>query len=57
MHPAACAAGDHFDYLRMPDGSLGIVIGDVSGHGFGSSLLMASTHSHSIVAGGLELMS
>jgi PAS domain S-box-containing protein len=44
--PAELAAGDHFDYLRLPDGSIGIVVSDVSGHGFSSSLLMASTQAH-----------
>ncbi len=42
--PAEFAAGDHFDYFRMPDGSLAIVIGDVTGHGFGPALIMASVH-------------
>ncbi len=45
-YPADFAAGDHFDYFTMADGSLGVVIGDVSGHGFSSALLMASTHAH-----------
>jgi len=42
--PAELTGGDHFDYLPMRDGSLGLVVADVSGHGFGSALLMASTH-------------
>jgi serine phosphatase RsbU (regulator of sigma subunit) len=42
-YPAEYAAGDHFDYLAMPDDCVGFVIGDVSGHGFASALLMAST--------------
>ncbi len=42
--PAEYAAGDYFDYLPMPDGSLGVVIGDVAGHGFAPALIMASTH-------------
>jgi sigma-B regulation protein RsbU (phosphoserine phosphatase) len=46
IHPAAFAAGDLFDYLPMPDGSLGIVIGDVTGHGFAPALLMALTHAY-----------
>jgi len=41
--PAEYAAGDHFDFLEMPDGSIGFVVGDVSGHGVGPALLMAST--------------
>jgi PAS domain S-box-containing protein len=44
VFPAEFAAGDHFDYIRMCESSLGVVIGDVSGHGFSSALLMASTH-------------
>ena len=44
--PAEFAAGDHFDYLHLPDGALGIAVGDVSGHGFSSALLMASTSAH-----------
>src|SRR5436190_1105805 len=31
-HPAEATGGDYFDYVPMRDGSLGIVIGDVSGH-------------------------
>ncbi len=41
--PAEFTAGDYFDYIGMPNQSLGLVIGDVSGHGFGPALLMAST--------------
>jgi sigma-B regulation protein RsbU (phosphoserine phosphatase) len=44
VHPAEFAAGDYFDYLPMLDGSMGFVIGDVSGHGFAPALIMASTH-------------
>jgi PAS domain S-box-containing protein len=46
LHPAAFAAGDFFDYLPLPDGSQGIVIGDVTGHGFAPALLMALTHAY-----------
>ena len=43
---AEFAAGDYFDYLRMRDGSLLIVVGDVAGHGFSSALGMAITSAH-----------
>src|SRR5262249_18014113 len=32
-----------FDYIPMADGRLGIVLADVSGHGYGSALIMSST--------------
>jgi len=45
-HPAEATGGDYFDYVPMRDGSLGIVIGDVSGHGYGPALLMAQTRAY-----------
>lgn len=40
-YPAEAAAGDHFDYLWLPDGSLLVVMGDVSGHGIGPAIVAA----------------
>lgn len=40
--PAREVGGDYYDFLELPDGGLGIAIGDVSGKGIGASLLMAS---------------
>ncbi len=34
--------GDFFDYLRDRDGHVGLVVGDVSGHGIVAALLMAT---------------
>ena len=41
-HPAKQTCGDWFDYLMFPDGSLGLVVGDVSGKGFGPAILSAT---------------
>ena len=42
-HPTAATGGDYFDYIPMPCGSLGIVIADVSRHGFASAMIMAAS--------------
>lgn len=34
--------GDYYDFLALPDGNLGLAIGDVSGKGVPAALLMAS---------------
>ena len=40
--PAESVSGDYYDVIPLPDGRLGLVVADVSGHGVGPSLLMAS---------------
>lgn len=44
--PAHKAGGDYFDFLPIPDGHLGIAIGDASGHGLAAALLMAETRAY-----------
>ena len=44
--PAEAAGGDYFDYIPMPDGFLGIAIGDVTGHGVGAALVMAAMRAY-----------
>jgi sigma-B regulation protein RsbU (phosphoserine phosphatase) len=39
-HPAAEVGGDYYDYLPLEDDKLGLIIGDVMGHGFYSGLLV-----------------
>ena len=45
-YPAEATGGDYFDYLPMLNDHLGIVVGDVTGHGVGPALLMAETRAY-----------
>ncbi len=40
--PAEAVSGDYYDICPLPDGRLGLIVADVSGHGVGASLIMAS---------------
>ncbi len=40
--PALGVGGDYYDFIGLPDGRMGIAIGDVSGKGIAAALLMAS---------------
>jgi PAS domain S-box-containing protein len=42
-YSAAETCGDYFDFIPMKDGSIGIVIGDVCGHGIGAAMIMVQT--------------
>lgn len=44
--PAIQTGGDAFDFLAMPEGDLGLVVSDVSGHGMGAALIMAETRAY-----------
>jgi predicted ester cyclase len=42
-HPAREVGGDFYDFLELPDGRLGLVIGDATGKGMPAALVMATT--------------
>lgn len=44
--PAVETCGDYYDFIPAQDGKVYIAIGDICGHGFGSSLLMAETRAY-----------
>lgn len=44
--PAEEVGGDYFDYIPMPDGCLGLVTADVSGHDIGASIFMTQTRAY-----------
>jgi PAS domain S-box-containing protein len=45
-HPAEETGGDYFDFIEAPNGLLYVAIGDVSGHGFDSALIMGLTRAY-----------
>ena len=44
--PADATGGDFYDLQRFPDGRVGVVIGDASGHGFAAALVTATARSY-----------
>jgi len=42
---ATLVGGDFYDFIPLPDGKIGLVVGDVSGHGVPAALVMATTRS------------
>ncbi len=53
--PAEQTGGDYFDFIQLPNGAVYIGIGDVSGHGLGSALLMALMRAYVRSFAALEL--
>ena len=43
--PARAVGGDFYDFIEMPDGRIGIAVGDVTDKGVPAALVMARTHS------------
>lgn len=43
VRPCEEVSGDYCDAIELQDGTLALIVGDVSGHGLGPALLMAST--------------
>jgi serine phosphatase RsbU (regulator of sigma subunit) len=43
-YSVACRSvgGDYFDYLRLPKGKMGVIVGDVAGKGLPAALMMSS---------------
>jgi len=43
--PARQVGGDFYDFIDLADGQIGLVVGDVTGHGVPAALVMATTRS------------
>ena len=40
-HPANHVGGDYYDYIRLTDGRIAVIVADVVGHGVAAALMMA----------------
>jgi phosphoserine phosphatase RsbU/P len=52
--PCYEVGGDYFDFLELPNGDLGLAIGDVSGKGVSAALIMSSVQAALRVAAPIE---
>src|SRR5438105_11618912 len=52
--PCYEVGGDYYDFLELPDGDLGLAIGDVSGKGVAAALIMSSVQAALRVAAPIE---
>lgn len=43
--PARAVGGDFYDFIELPDGRIGVAVGDVTDKGVPAALVMARTHS------------
>ena len=44
--PADATGGDFYDLIHFPDGRVGVIVGDASGHGFAAALVTATARSY-----------
>lgn len=52
--PCYEVGGDYFDFIELPDGDIGLAIGDVSGKGVSAALIMSSVQAALRVAAPIE---
>jgi PAS domain S-box-containing protein len=54
-YPAHETGGDYYDYFHLPDGCVGMVLADATGHGIGPALVMSQTRAylHALLPQGL----
>jgi len=56
--PCDETGGDYYDFLEMPDGRIAVIVGDVSGHGIGSALVMSEVRAlfHALLGQNADLV-